>query len=72
MSTENSTDKTPANSSAGAKDHGDEYRRLIELGIALSAELDHNKLMENILLTAKEFCNADAGTLYLMAEKNEL
>jgi HD-GYP domain-containing protein (c-di-GMP phosphodiesterase class II) len=53
-------------------DHGNEYRKLIELGIALSAELDHNKLMESILMAAKEFCNADAGTLYLMTEEQEL
>ena len=48
------------------------YRRLIELGIQLSAELNHNKLMENILLAAKDFCNADAGTLYLMTEEDSL
>ena len=48
------------------------YRRLIDLGIQLSAERNHNKLMENILLAAKEFCNADAGTLYLMTEADTL
>ena len=40
------------------------YRRLIDLGIALSAEHDHDRLMERILLEAKDFANADAGTLY--------
>ncbi|PKU26247.1 diguanylate cyclase [Telmatospirillum siberiense] len=44
------------------------YRRLIELGIALSAERDHNLLMEMILLGAKELTNADGGTLYLTDE----
>ena len=68
MATENNTDA----SSTENADHSTEYRRLIELGIALSAELDHNKLMESILLAAKEFCNADAGTLYLMSNDNEL
>ncbi len=42
------------------------YRRLIELGIALSAERNHSELMEKILLGAKELTNADGGTLYLV------
>jgi HD-GYP domain-containing protein (c-di-GMP phosphodiesterase class II) len=41
------------------------YRRLIDLGIALSSERNHNRLMEMILLGAKELTNADGGTLYL-------
>src|ERR1700685_4268259 len=44
------------------------YRRLIELGIALSAERNHDQLMEKILLGAKELTNADGGTLYLVSE----
>jgi len=44
------------------------YRTLIELGIALSAERNHNRLMEKILLGAKSMCNADGGTLYLITE----
>jgi HD-GYP domain-containing protein (c-di-GMP phosphodiesterase class II) len=44
------------------------YRKLIDLGIALSAEHDHNRLMEMILLEAKAMCNADGGTLYLMTD----
>ena len=44
------------------------YRRLVELGIALSAERNHRRLMEMILLGAKELTNADGGTLYLMNE----
>ena len=55
-----------------ASNEADAYRRLIELGIQLSAERNHNKLMENILLAAKEFCNADAGTLYLKTEADTL
>src|ERR1051326_491398 len=42
------------------------YRRLIELGIALSAERNHDRLFEMILLGAKELTNADGGTLYLV------
>jgi HD-GYP domain-containing protein (c-di-GMP phosphodiesterase class II) len=41
------------------------YRRLIELGIALSAERHHKRLMELILSGAKELTRADGGTLYL-------
>jgi hypothetical protein len=37
------------------------FRRLIDLGIALSAEHHHPKLMEMILLEAKRICNADGG-----------
>ena len=48
------------------------YRRLIDLGIALSAELNHNKLMEMILISAKEIANADGGTLYLATEEEGL
>ena len=44
------------------------YRRLIELGIALSAERNHDQLMEKILLGAKELTNADGGTLYLVSD----
>jgi len=42
-----------------------DYARLIEIGIALSAERNHKRLLENILLEAKGLCNADGGTLYL-------
>ena len=38
--------------------------RLVELGIAISAEHDAEKLMERVLLGAKELTNADGGTLY--------
>lgn len=50
----------------------DAYRRLIDLGIALSAERDHARLMERILLEAKAFTNADAGTLYLKNQDKDL
>lgn len=48
------------------------FERLIEIGIALSAERDTNRLMETILLEAKDLCNADGGTLYLRTEDNKL
>ncbi len=56
----------PARSPAEDRELG--YRRLIELGIALSAERNHDRLMEKILLGAKELTNADGGTLYLVSE----
>ncbi|MGE4281440.1 MAG: HD domain-containing phosphohydrolase [Magnetospirillum sp.] len=47
------------------------YRTLIELGIALSAERNHNRLMEKILLGAKSMTNADGGTLYLVTPEKD-
>lgn len=44
---------------------GPDYARLVEIGIALSAEHDHKRLLETILLEAKSMCHADGGTLYL-------
>ena len=48
------------------------FRRLIDIGIALSAEKDTNKLMEIILLEAKDISNADGGTLYIRTKENTL
>ena len=51
----------------------EELDRLFNIGIALSAEQDMDVLLESILTTAKEFCNAEGGTLYLMdAAQNQL
>ncbi|GAA0581018.1 HD domain-containing phosphohydrolase [Caenispirillum bisanense] len=46
--------------------------KLIELGIALSAEHNHDRLMERILLEAKDLTNADGGTLYLRTDDDTL
>lgn len=48
------------------------FQRLIEIGIALSAERDTNRLMERILLEAKDLCKADGGTLFLRTEDDAL
>src|SRR5437879_1805346 len=56
----------PAHASSGNRELG--YRRLIELGIALSGERNHHRLLETILIGAKELANADGGTLYLVSE----
>ena len=53
-----------------ATDREQTFERLIELGIALSSERDHNRLMEMILLEAKRIPNADGGTLYLYNEED--
>ncbi|MBF0439300.1 MAG: GAF domain-containing protein [Magnetococcales bacterium] len=47
-------------------------KKLVDLGISLSAERDINKLLENILLGAKFLSHADAGTLYLRTKKETL
>lgn len=46
--------------------------RLVDLGIAMSAERDGNRLMEMVLLGAKELTNADGGTLYTLGDDNLL
>ncbi|OSM05235.1 HD family phosphohydrolase [Magnetofaba australis] len=46
--------------------------KLNEIGIALSSEKDTNRLLETILLGAKELTNADAGTLYSATEDGQL
>ncbi len=48
------------------------FQRLIEIGIALSAEKDTNTLMERILLEAKDLGHADGGTLYIRTDDNNL
>jgi HD-GYP domain-containing protein (c-di-GMP phosphodiesterase class II) len=44
--------------------------KLTEIGIALSAERDTERLLENILMGAKALTNADGGTLYSVQEDN--
>ena len=47
--------------------------QLTQIGIALSAEKDINKLLEMIVDEARDLSNADAGTLYILdAEKQQL
>ncbi len=47
-------------------------KELTEIGIALSAEKDHTRLLEMILSKAKQITNADGGTLYTRTEDNRL
>lgn len=46
-------------------------RKLTEIGIALSAEKDTTRLIESILIGAKELSNADAGSLYSVIEDDQ-
>ena len=45
---------------------------LTDIGIALSAQKDHSRLLEMILLKAKDLTNADGGTLYSRTDDNRL
>jgi HD-GYP domain-containing protein (c-di-GMP phosphodiesterase class II) len=46
--------------------------RLNDIGVALSAERDNKRLLEMILLGAKEITNADGGTLYTITDDKHL
>ena len=50
----------------------DTLRKLTEVGIALSAEKDHRRLMQLILSSARELTDADGGTLYSRDDENQL
>jgi CHASE3 domain sensor protein/GAF domain-containing protein len=45
---------------------------VIPIGVELASEKDFNRLLESMLLEAKNFCRADAGILYLRTEDNRL
>lgn len=46
----------------------DQIEAILNIGIALSAEKDHNRLLEMILSEARTITKADAGTLYLLED----
>lgn len=46
----------------------EQIRRLTQIGAALSAESNIDRLLEMILEEAKRFTNADGGTLYIMSD----
>jgi HD-GYP domain-containing protein (c-di-GMP phosphodiesterase class II) len=50
---------------------GEELHELNNIGVALSAERDINKLLEQILLKSREITAADAGSLYLVERGKE-
>jgi CHASE3 domain sensor protein len=43
---------------------------VIPIGVELSSEKNFNRLLENMLVQAKQFCNANAGVLYLREGNN--
>jgi len=45
---------------------------LIDIGIALSVEKDKARLLEKILIEAQNHTTADAGTLYLLNDEEQL
>lgn len=47
-------------------------KRLSQIGIALSAEKNINRLLEMIVDGARDFTNADAGTLYIVDDENKI
>jgi len=49
-----------------------QLERLNAIGVALSSEPDNQRLLETILLGAKELTNADGGTLYTVTEDANL
>jgi len=51
-------------------EHQTRTDRLIEIGIALSSELNLEILLNKILRYARELTSADAGTLYLLKDKS--
>ena len=46
--------------------------KLNSVGVALSVEKDHDRLLEIILMRSKDMTNADGGTLYLRTDENTL
>jgi HD-GYP domain-containing protein (c-di-GMP phosphodiesterase class II) len=46
--------------------------RLHRVGLALGSEKNRDRLVERILIEAKELCNADGGTIYLRSDDDEL
>jgi HD-GYP domain-containing protein (c-di-GMP phosphodiesterase class II) len=63
-------DKQPTDSREPPATSG--LERLIEIGLALSAERNHARLTERILLEAMALTRADGGTLYLRGEDDTL
>jgi HD-GYP domain-containing protein (c-di-GMP phosphodiesterase class II) len=57
---------------AEQQDLSERLEQLLGIGVALSRERDINKLLEAILLAAKDVTNADGGTLYRMSEDKTL
>lgn len=55
----------------GEEKLAERIRKLTEIGISLSAEKETTRLLESILIGAKELSNADAGSLYSVIEDDK-
>ncbi len=55
----------------GEEKLAEQIRKLTEIGISLSAEKETTRLLESILIGAKELSNADAGSLYSVIEDDK-
>jgi HD-GYP domain-containing protein (c-di-GMP phosphodiesterase class II) len=66
--------KDPTNDELGNEvvDLFERLEQLNQIGVALSQETDINRLLETILIAAKEITNADGGTLYRVTEERTL
>ncbi len=58
-------------SQAAAEKRARELEKLSEIGVALSAERDHKKLLSLILSKSREITTADAGSLFLVESIDE-
>lgn len=47
-------------------------KHLIDIGVELSTEQDTTKLLEHILMSAKQLSNADGGTIYSITDQQTL
>jgi len=53
-------------------DLSEKFRRLVEVGLALTSERDVSVLLGRILFEARRFTGAEAGTLYLVIPEGKL
>ena len=60
--------ETEKQKKSGYLAHNDQIKHLLQIGVALSGERNINHLLEIIVDEAREFTNADAGTLYIMSD----
>ena len=44
----------------------EDMQKVLEIGVLLSSERDHNRLLEQILECVMDLAHCDAGTLYLL------
>lgn len=64
-------DRRNLNQAAQLNQDNRRFEQLIEIGIALSSEHSHDRLLERILEEAMAVGNADGGTLYVVEEEHE-